>query len=140
MALRYASTRPFLHATNLPIRLHSLVEGLLAARLPSLQLAILPLEPPSLLLARKYLLHKRLLPLLVLDPARKELRRTLNDGAHLAVLRRLHLTAVLLVVPVRIKDVAHFEKLQVALELGRKVGARKVEPLGAGRSLLGLCQ
>ena len=124
------STRTFLDPT-LPLRFQRLVKSHLPARLRNLQLTILLLEPPSLLLTSKNFLNKGLLALFVLDPAREELSRTFDDSPDLTVLRRLHLSAVLFVVAVRVEHVTHLQELQVSLELGCKIGAGKVVPLGA---------
>jgi hypothetical protein len=136
-----ASTRTLLD-TAFPALLQGLVESLLPARFLVLHVAILLLEATILPFVREHLLDKRALSLLVLETAGEELGGTLNDGADLAVLGRLHFPAILLVMAMRVKYTTHLNELQVALQLWRQVGLGQVEPFVArsGFLLLYACQ
>ena len=126
--------------TFLNTRLSSLFElfvmRLLSTCLSILQLAVLLLESFGLLLASQDLLNEGLLPLALLDAAREELGRTLDNGANLAVLGRLHLARLFLVMAMRIEDVAHLQELKVTLELGCEISARQIEPIRPSGGLL----
>lgn len=135
------SSATFLDAT-FPLCFEVLVESLFAARLASLDLAILFLEATVLLLFGKHLLDEVALAILVLHAAREVLCRALNDSADLAVLRCLHLAAIFLVMAVGIKHISHLQQLKIPLELWGQIGAWEVVPCVSGSRLflLLLCQ
>lgn len=120
------------------LSLESLVIGLLAARLVDLDVAVLLLEATSVFLVRKHFVDKSPLAVLVVNSGREVLGRTLDDGTNLRVLRRSHLSVVLLVVPVRVEHITHLEKLKISLQFWCQIGAGHVEPLLSGRRLLRL--
>ena len=122
--------------TTLALSLEVLVESLLSTALLGLDFAVLLLEASGLLLAGKDFLHESALAVLVLDSGGEVLGRALDDGTDLAVLRCLHLAAVLLVVAMRVKDVTHLQELQISLELWGEVGLGQVEPLGTSSRFL----
>ena len=122
-----------------PFGLESLVIRLLTTGLLQLNVAILALEPTSLLLFSQYLLDESPLAIPVLNPAAEILCRAFYDCANLRILWSLELAVVLFVVAVRIENVSHLQELEVALEFGRHVCLGQIIPLFAGRGFLSLC-
>lgn len=118
--------------------LKSLVVRLLSACLGSLDVAILSLETASVFLTGEDFVDKGLLAILVVEPAREVLGRTLDDGADVGIFRRSHLAILLLVMSVGIKHVTHLQELKISLQLGSEVGTGHVVPLFAGGGLLRL--
>jgi len=93
------------------LRLDTLIEGLLSARLPGLDVRVLQAKTTSLLLPGQNFLNKRPLTILVLDPSTEVLGGSFDDRTDLGILWSLELAIVFLVVAVWIKDVPHLEKL-----------------------------
>lgn len=113
--------------------------SLLATRLCALDFIVFPLEATVLTLGRYGLFDKVLRPILLVDARRIELCGTFNYGPRLRELGNFRLLGVcLLVVSMRVKDRAHLNELEVALEGRRDSGERHVEPVftSVGRSIL----
>lgn len=104
--------------------------SLLPARLRVLNLAVFPLEATSLCLVPHLRFHKVLGSIFPIDAPRVPLSWSLDDCANLRESRYFALPAILLVVPVRIEHIAHFDELKIAFESSREFSFWEVEPLG----------
>ena len=93
-----------------------LVVCLLSTCLRSLYVIVFPLEPTSLLLVLHLLVDEVLGPILFVDATRIPFCRALNHSSDLRECRYFSLPSVLLVVSMRIKDIAHLDKLEVPFE------------------------
>lgn len=94
-----------------------------AARLRSLDFAVLGLETARLFLSSKNIFNKGALPLLVRQTRSKVFGRAFNDSSHLRELWNPAFAAVvLLIVPLRIQNRAHAKQLEIALQLWCKDG------------------
>lgn len=118
------------------LRKNFLVVCFLATGLCGLDFSILALETAVLALGVHGFLHKGLRAVLLIDPRAEIFRGSFNDSTSLRESRQFALAIVLLVMSVWVKDRPHFNKLQVALELGSHIGFRKAKPVRARRGLI----
>jgi len=105
-----------LSASLLPLLLKFLVMSFLAARLRMLDLSVLPLEATGLLLVSHLLVDEILGPVLSVNATRVPFCWPLKYGADLRESRHFAFSRILLVMSVRIEDVSHFDKLEIAFE------------------------
>lgn len=88
-----------------------------ATGLRLLDLAIFPLEPPSLFFGGHGLLHEVVRSVFLVDSRAKELGWAFNDRSCLGKRWNLALSVVFLVMSVGIENRSHLDELKIALQL-----------------------
>jgi hypothetical protein len=96
------------------LRFESVVKGLLPARFGLDDVVILSLELARRLFLGKDLLHKGLLPVLLVDAAVVELSRAFDNSPDMTEGGNVRLGIRLFVVALRVQHVSHLEQLKVA--------------------------
>ena len=113
--------------------------SLLTTPFAVLDLAILPLHSASFPLALHNLLDQGALPLTVRQAAGEEISWTFHKRADVRESRSSTFARILLVVTMRIENIAHFQELEVTLKFRSQVGGWKIVPGGAGSGFFCLC-
>ena len=101
-----------------------------------LNLIVLPLEATAVFLIAHLLLDEVLRSLLLVDATRIPLCWSFDNGAHLRESRYLAFPQILLVVSVRVEDIAHLDELKVALERSRELCLWQIVPLCTSACLI----